>query len=72
MHNLKPGSAKTFKEYIQDVLIPHIEMQLIKAQRVHVICHTQKPDSLNEQIQSLQRERHASKSGTSILNDTMV
>jgi hypothetical protein len=56
VHMLKPGTAKTFQEYAQNVFVPYIEMQLAKSQRVDIVWDTYKRDSLKEQTRDRQEK----------------
>ena len=49
---LKPGVAKTFKEYSELVFLPFIESQLKKASRVDIVWDEYIPDSLKAMTRS--------------------
>jgi len=46
---LKPGSAKTFGEYAQDIFLPYVRSQLERSQRVDIVWDTYKDNSLKDQ-----------------------
>jgi hypothetical protein len=46
---LKPGSAKTFQDYANDVFLPYVKLQLDKAQRVDIVWDDYRPGTLKEQ-----------------------
>ena len=46
---LKPGSAKTFQDYVRDVFLPYVKPQVDKAQRVDIVWDDYRPGTLKEQ-----------------------
>ena len=46
---LKPGAAKTFKDYARDVFLPYVKSQVDKAQRVDIVWDDYRPGTLKEQ-----------------------
>lgn len=49
VHMLKPGSARTFRDYAQDVFLPYVKLQLDKAQRIDIVWDDYRPGTLKEQ-----------------------
>ena len=61
VHSLRPSGAVTFKDYAQDVFIPHLQYHLQQCQRLDIVWDTYLPESLKESTRDKRGTGHRRK-----------